>query len=380
MSALLRAMAPTARAVPVRDALPADNAALVELASACAMEGDIGICVDRAPDFFALTRLEGERWRMGVVDSDDDSIAGCVLTAERHAWVRGVPSRMVYAGDLKVHPSHRGGAVADALVHYVRAAGRSLGGNQAPTWLTVLAGNVPMELRMRGPRGTPLLEPFATFRAHSVPLLWERGAPAGGYQVTQAAERDIEEMASCWRRYAPTRQMAPVFDAASFADWVRRAPGLGIESYSLARDGAGRLAGFVGWWDQRAFKQLRVTRYSRGQARFRTVFNAASPLTGATPLPAAGGALQQVSAIHLCVPGDNVAALRALVLHGYRMHRGRGYSCLTLGLDVRDPLRRAVRGLLGQRTTIHALVSTPGGRYTGPALDDRPLHPEPSLV
>src|SRR5262249_27737366 len=38
----------------VREATASDNASLVALTSACPMDGDIGLCVDRAPDFFAL--------------------------------------------------------------------------------------------------------------------------------------------------------------------------------------------------------------------------------------------------------------------------------------------------------------------------------------
>ena len=49
----------------VRDATAADNAGLVELARSCPMRGDITMCVDRAPDFFSLVRLEGDR-RRGV--------------------------------------------------------------------------------------------------------------------------------------------------------------------------------------------------------------------------------------------------------------------------------------------------------------------------
>ena len=43
--------------VAVRDARPADNDALVALAAASPMAGDVTMCVDRAPDFFALARL-----------------------------------------------------------------------------------------------------------------------------------------------------------------------------------------------------------------------------------------------------------------------------------------------------------------------------------
>ena len=57
-------LAPSRIASAVRDATTVDNDALVALAEACPMRGDITMCVDRAPDFFSLVRLEGERWRV----------------------------------------------------------------------------------------------------------------------------------------------------------------------------------------------------------------------------------------------------------------------------------------------------------------------------
>ena len=52
--------------VVVRDARDADNEALVALAAACPMAGDITMCVDRAPNFFALSKLEGSQCKVGV--------------------------------------------------------------------------------------------------------------------------------------------------------------------------------------------------------------------------------------------------------------------------------------------------------------------------
>ena len=53
------AESPVARAWNPRWAAPQDNRDLIALADACPMEGDVGLCVYRAPDFFALNRLEG---------------------------------------------------------------------------------------------------------------------------------------------------------------------------------------------------------------------------------------------------------------------------------------------------------------------------------
>ena len=59
---------PRRRRHPCATPTAADNAALVALAAACPMRGDMTMCIDRAPDFFALARLEGERWRVGVAE------------------------------------------------------------------------------------------------------------------------------------------------------------------------------------------------------------------------------------------------------------------------------------------------------------------------
>ena len=108
------ALLPARIARAVRDATTADNAGLVELARSCPMRGDITMCVERAPDFFALSRLEGHRWRVGIAE-DRGTVVGCVAASERLAYVNGAATRTAYVGDLKVHPAHRNRVVADAL-------------------------------------------------------------------------------------------------------------------------------------------------------------------------------------------------------------------------------------------------------------------------
>ena len=363
------------------DATAADNAALLELAEACEMRGDIGLRVDRAPDFFALNRLEGERWRVGIVRGlAANSVAGCVGVSERETYLEGEPTRTMYLGDLKVHPAHRGGPVADALEEYARAACRAAGGDGIPALLTILAGNGAMERRTLGPRGLPVLTRFATIRSHAVPFLWNRRTDVSGCRTAVAHAEDVPEMADLWQWIAPHRQLAPVLDADSLTRWIDAAPGLGIESYVVARDAAGRIVGFLAAWDQSSFKQLRVTSYSARLAAVRAAFNFAARAGNATPLPAAGGQLRCLTAFHICAPGGDPSVLRALLLHVYAARRGEGYSCLNVGLDVRDPLTRALEGLLAQPTDVHAYVTTPAGLYAGPPLDGRPLHYEIALV
>lgn len=391
--------------VTIRPATPADNPALIALAAACPMEGEIALRVDRAPDFFALNRLEGERWEVAVADAPWGGLAGCVALSSRRAYLGGAPADTFYTGDLKVHPTGRGSAAADALELWVRDTAAAEDA-ELPILLTILAGNASMERRMAGPRGLPRLDRFATIRSYAIPLLHRRREPAGDMRVHTADERDLEEMAALWTAVAPGRQLAPVLDAAGLAAWIARAPGLALEDYLIARDRDGRVAGFVAFWDQTPLKALRVTGYSRRLGVVRVGLSLAARAVGAAPIPRVGEPLTCRTAVNVCVPADRPDVLRALVLHAYDRWRGvngprrggtpggrrgaaaslpgamtaGGASVLLVGLDRRDPLAVGLGGLLAQPTDIHACVTSGRGRYGGPRLDDRPLHYEIALV
>jgi hypothetical protein len=369
----------TAQPVSVRDAVAADNAALVRLAAACPMRGDLTMCIDREPDFFALARLEGERWRVGVAERDGE-ITGCVAASVRSAHVDGQVAPTGYVGDLKVHPAHRGGDSADALTGFARDTLRGLGGNALPTLVTILDGNRAMERRTIGPRGLPRLARFATLEVHAVPFLWPRRATMDGITAEPARREDLDEMGAFWRMVAPYRQLAPVLDAERLAAFIDAAPGLSIEDYLVARRADGRIAGFFALWDQRLLKQLRVLGYSRRLTAARTALNAIASVAGTPRLPDVGHRLPSLAALHLCVPHSAPEVLRALLLHAYAVHRRAGPLFLTLALDRRDPLRAALRGLFAQPTYVGAYVTAPSGRWHGNRLDHLPLHFEAALV
>ncbi|MDP9006793.1 MAG: GNAT family N-acetyltransferase [Actinomycetota bacterium] len=370
----------SAPAAAARDARPDDNDALVALSIACPMEGDIGLCVDRAPDFFVLNRLEGTTWRVGVVDGPDGRPVGCIAVAGRTVHLNGDPTPAMYVSDLKVHPAHRGEGVADTLTAWARDACVEAQGEDALVFLTILAGNRAMQRRMSGPRGLPHLQRVATFRTHTVSLLWRRRLPDAGVTIARATVADVDEMAALWSAVAPRRQFSAVHDADSLAAWIAAAPDLELSSYRLARTASGRLAGFVGTWDQSAFKRLRVTGYSRKLAAVRAGYNALAPLAGGTRLPPLGGALRNLTAVHVCVAGEEALVLRALLVDAYNDHRGSGHSFLNVGLDAADPLAAGLRGLHAQTTDIWFCTASLTYGAAGRELDGRPVHHEIALV
>lgn len=364
----------------LREATGDDTEALIALAASCPMRGALSLRVDRSPDFFALSRLEGERVQVGVAERAG-AIVGCVAWSERMSYAHGVPVRTGYASDLKVHPAHRDGAVADALSRYTARAARRLPAGSL-TMITVLSGNTAMQRRLCGPRGLPRFVKLGTVRSHAVSILWRRRVrgPAARIRIDQARWTDIDEMAALWTRVAPLRQFAPALDAGTMASWIRAAPGLGISSYLLARSSGNELLGFLALWDQSSFKRMIVESYSARLSLARRIFNVIAPVMRAEPLPAEGEPLRMLTAAHICVPGETPEVLRALVVRAHNDLRHSSYSLFNVGLDVRDPLTHAMRGLLAQPTDIDAYVTRVGVLPSPESLSDRPLHYEIALV
>ena len=367
----------TRRAVHVRDAAPDDNDVLRRIAASCPMEGDISVNVTREPDFFQLNRLEGEHWRVGVAEVEG-RVVGCVMAAERLAYLHGVPRRTLYAGDLKVDPSVRGRGVADALSAWAREAFAGMSAADAPILMTILGGNRAMERRTTGRGGMPHFKRFATIRLFSIPLLVPRAFADTHLKISAAELNDVEEMMSLWQRVARGRQFAPELTRERFASWLAIAPGLALSDYRLARDRSGRLVGFLAWWDQARFKQLRVLRYSPRLRIARAIVNRVASVTGGVPLPDVGSVLRYRTAVNVC--GEKPGVLHALLRASHRELRNARYAFATIGLDVRDPLCGALEGFFAQPTDVNAHVCTVAGDYTGPPLADRPLHYEIALV
>jgi hypothetical protein len=84
--------------------------------------------------------------------------------------------------------------------------------------------------------------------------------------------------------------------------------------------------------------------------------------------------------VNPCVPSTRPDVLRAILLAAYNELRGRDYAFITIGLDLKDPLTAALKGLMTQPMLVNGYISSPSGTYRGPVLDQRPFHFEIALV
>jgi hypothetical protein len=194
-----------------------------------------------------------------------------------------------------------------------------------------------------------------------------------------ATPSDLTEMAALSAQVFARRDFGPALDAASLERWIDAAPGLGLSDFLVARE-RGRVVGWLGLWDDAAFRRARVASYSPLATIRYAVRDAFGSLTGWRPAPRVGDLVGTVLAALVCVPAHRPDLLRALLGHRASNLYASGCSWLKIGLDRRDMLTQALSGLRARANPLLACVTTPAGSVAARRLDDRPLHVEAALI
>jgi len=152
-------------------------------------------------------------------------------------------------------------------------------------------------------------------------------------------------------REGPKRQFFPAYDSYD-GDFV-----------VVEREG--QIAGVATLWDQRAYKQTIIDRYSPALHVVRPLYNAFASLTGRATLPPRGTALKSAYGSFFCVSNDDAEIARTLIRSLLAKARERGLNHLLLGFSDTDPLFQVAR------TFRH--VAYPAGIYTV-GWDDGDFH------
>ncbi len=241
---------PPGEAVPfrVREAAPADNAALLALDRQCVMAAATPLVFDRSPDFFARSRPY-PHWRAYVAEADQGLI-GLAAMALKPVLLGGRRVETAYLYDLRVAPAFRRLGVAKAVGDAVRAHTRSL--SPAAVYSLVMEGNVP-SLAFAGSRGSRPLRPGVL---NLIPL---ETVPAPGPERSRRLDlQELPAVLSLIHHAAHAGQdLFPFPDAAALRDRVERVEHTGFLGL-YGWDRAGRLAGCFGLWNYAPVMRMRV--------------------------------------------------------------------------------------------------------------------------
>ena len=344
----------------LRPAVPADNAALLELFGAVPMTGELVLSTRRDPDFFALYEMQRGAAECWVYESGSQATGlGTILV--RDGWVGGRPARVGYLGDLRsgFNASRERGVprvYGDCVEGAVRRHGCEL-------FLTaMLASNTAAAnalVRRRAARATQpryhLMRRFAMASIQFTRAMRPRGGP---YRVRVAMAADLPAIVDLLDRDHRERPFGYRYDQGEFEHRLANWPGLSLERTYVAFDATGRIVGVTSAWDPAAVKRYRVVAY-RGSVRWMKFgFNAMASVLGYPPLPEPGHGFRYLYLCNTSIADERPEILRALLERIYADFRRSGYHFMSLCVYENDPLEPALRGFTARRLDFHLYVVT----------------------
>jgi hypothetical protein len=279
-----------------------------------------------------------------------------------------------------VLPGHRGRGIGDRLLAWANACAEDLVGPNGVAFGATLVGNQAIERRKEGIRGLPALQDVARMRVYTVFAAGLRAASRSGAKVRLTEAGECSALARLWSEICSTRELAPVMGPDRFVQVMQRWPGLGTGSFLVIEEG-GELAAFLALWDQRGLKTIRVDDYPAPVGVIRAAYNVFRLLHRGARLPAIGEVLDAPAVLFPCVPPDRPDLLRALLGAVADQCSALRLPTFTIALDRTDPLSAALSGIPAVSTDFRVYLTSPIGRYAGPALHPgHPVHFEHALV
>lgn len=354
--------------ITVRTADRNDSAALCELLRRVHIRAALDITQERDPDYFRLLEMHQGGFEVLIAEGKDGQASGVGSVTVRPGWVLGERTHVGYLGDLRILPASRTAAVMPRAYKSLLERARDRAG--AELFYTVIfdaneaAKHALVARKGKKREEQPLYSVMTPFDMTNVQFTLPKGMPSR--PIVHAADRDFDELADFLARQSRERVMGEVLDGDRLRDRFRLWPGFGIDSFLLARDPKGRIAGCFAPFDTSPFKRTRVLGYYQHMRWVRLAFDLGAKLLRYPALPPPGETFRFRFLSHLEIVGEDPGVLRDLLLAAYREHRDDRLHFLSAMIPRGSPLEGAFRGFTVNRTpmTLYA-VTLPDGRFAG---------------
>jgi hypothetical protein len=315
-------------------AKPEDDPEIRRLLRDNPMEGAIRVSLEREPNAFLASTVEGDSHAMVVArDPGTGRIVGLGTRSVGNAFVNGEPCRLGYLSQLRVDRAARGRrrllAAGYAALRELRRP------DEAPFDVTsIIADNdAARRLLAAGVPGLPRYRELSGLVTLVVPVRRNGRQEQQGIEAGDPSR--MPEIAACLERNRRRYQVAPFFTVAELTS-PERSRGLAPGDFRVALAGD-RIVGCLALWDQRGFKQVVVRGYAPRLARWRPWINRLAPLLGTPGLPDPGEMLPHAYLSHIAVDGDDPEIFQALVEAACTEARARHYAYLVIGLAAGHP-------------------------------------------
>ncbi len=232
-----------------------DNQALLELSRQAPMATDLVVSIDRSPDYFCLSNLQGNN-PVILVAEKDGKLIGAVGFSFRTVFFRGAPLQIAYIGGIKIDLDFQKSLVAFRLMKQVADL---LG--QSPVKcavILVIGKNAAMNALLSGRAGIPVFDHIAQYQIkYLLPVRFYRLSEK--HIIRPATRADLKELSVLFKQFYRNYELSPSWDEDYLSARFQE-PGFRLESsWLLVKDN--RIVAAASLWDQSAFKNTIVTHY-----------------------------------------------------------------------------------------------------------------------
>ena len=333
-------MAPAVDELPngctIRRATRDDNAAILDFYSRHAMQAEVGLRFDRAPDFFGLLDAHSPTHETLIVEYEG-AIRAAGTVVLRPAYVGRRVVKAAYLGDLYIPPHRAVSAVWPGAFQRFLQTLRSEAGVEF-IYSCVIRDNRLAHASLVKPR-RPDRAAFTHWRGYSnVSILarkpWARRRTL--VKVRRAAESDAEQLRNFLNEQSQQTAGGVVFDAPTWQHRLTSWPGFGLESFHVAENDHGRILGCLAPYDFSEMKRIVLLNSTLSLQAVKWIYNLFCR-------PRIESVLPNVYLTHVAIRDRNADVFAALLDAAYQdLARTQKYATVSMCLYDRDSLWNAL--------------------------------------
>ncbi|WP_339515822.1 hypothetical protein [Pseudomonas sp. RL_15y_Pfl2_60] len=325
--------------IRTRLATAKDESALRELLRRVPQMGSVTLTFEREPDFFIGARVSCEHEHVLVCEELDTPgvLIAMIDIGKRQQYINGQVESVRYLHDLRIVPESRGGKALKAL--FIAVAEHMSAEDEWMEAVILEENLIPLGIIGRGRPWLPGFYPAGRVITSLLPAQPRKTVQDKSLIIRPATRADAPLLQQLWDG-ASHRQGFPVYKVNDLLAGTGYFHGLTLNDYLIAFF-KGKAVACMGLWNQKSFKQTRVSGYAPWLAALRIPYNLYARLFGAIHLPSPGDCFDYLTLHSLVIDQDNPRIFKALLDYVLEHHL-QAQQCLACGFFDDHPLEAAL--------------------------------------
>jgi len=301
-----------------------DNQQLIQLTAASSMAGDIGLRIDRNPNFFALLEMRGDT-EVFVAEKDNE-IIGAICVSLQKVYVGGEILPLQYIGDFKVAEAYRNQGIGLQLCNEM--ADYVISQNSDLAFLNVSKGNTKPLSFFKNRPNVPDFDNIGIFKIYQI--IGKKKTHNHSIEETELNEQVLHFFNDHYRNY----QLGTVLTKEKF----ERA------RVFVIRQGKDIVAA-MSLVDTMPVKQNVITALSWKLKLLLKLINIYSSIAGLSKMPLLNEPVKMIYINYLAVDPKSTHLVKSLVNRARNIAFEKSYSYVSIGLHEKDKLNDCLSGL-----------------------------------